>query len=131
MKFSSFIKHLTFLGFPEKEARVYLACLETGSASVAVIAEKAAVKRSTAYVMLKSLAARGLIQPAASGKKSDVVALAPARVLELFEEEKRAAERKHGFFSTILPDLEAAVSTLGAVKNLVPEMADARETVNE
>lgn len=110
MKFSAFIKHLIYLGFSEKEARVYLASLESGSASVADIAERAGVKRSTAYVMLKSLAARGLVGPAANGKKSDVCALHPQRVLEMIEEEKKAVEMKHGLFTMILPDLLAALS---------------------
>lgn len=110
MKFSAFIKHLIYLGFSEKEARVYLASLESGSASVADIAERAGVKRSTAYVMLKSLAARGLVGPAENGKKSDVCALHPQRVLEMIEEEKKAVEMKHGLFTMILPDLLAALS---------------------
>ncbi len=110
MKFSAFVKHLIYLGFSEKEARVYLASLESGSASVADIAERAGVKRSTAYVMLKSLAARGLVGPAESGKKSDICAYHPKRVLEMIEEEKKTAEMKHGVFSMILPDLLTALS---------------------
>ena len=110
MKFSRFIKHLISVGFAEKEAKVYLACLEAGSASVAAVAEKAGVKRSTAYVILKSLSARGLIQPAADGKKSDVCALAPHRVLKIIEAEKKATELKHTHFRTVLPDLLSAIS---------------------
>lgn len=48
------------LGFSEKEVRVYLALLELGSAVASDIAKKAGLKRSTAYVILESLAGRGL-----------------------------------------------------------------------
>lgn len=48
------------LGFSEKEVRVYLALLEMGSAVASDIAKKAGLKRSTAYVILDSLAGRGL-----------------------------------------------------------------------
>ncbi len=116
MKFSRFTKHLTTLGFSEKEAKVYLACLEMGSCSVAAVAEKTGVKRSTVYVMLESLTARGLVQPATNGKKSDVCAIAPTRVLEMLEEEKKAIEHKHGFFSSILPELMRATSMSPAVE---------------
>ena len=116
MKFNAFVQHLVTVGFSEKEARVYLACLEAGTASVAVVAEKAGVKRSTAYVMLESLSRRGLVQPATSGKKSNVCVLAPTRVLAMIEEEKKAVEQKHGFFSSILPEFMRVVSAVPATE---------------
>lgn len=48
------------LGFSEKEVRVYLALLEMESAVASDIAKKAGLKRSTTYVILDSLAGRGL-----------------------------------------------------------------------
>lgn len=108
MKHESFIQHLTHIGFPEKEARVYLACLEAGTASVAAVAEIAGVKRPTAYVMLKALAEKGLVEPAQGVKKGHVCVLAPSKILDMIEAQRRDAERKHKVFSAIMPELLAA-----------------------
>ncbi len=48
-------------GFSEKEIKVYLALLEMGSAVASVIAKKAGIKRSTAYLVLDLLIKRGLV----------------------------------------------------------------------
>ena len=52
---------LIALGLTEKEARVYLALSELGSAVVSDIAKKAEIHRSTTYVILEALAKRGLV----------------------------------------------------------------------
>ena len=52
-------------GFSEKEANVYLALLEAGSAVASDIAKKAGIKRSTAYVVLDSLTERNLVHTTA------------------------------------------------------------------
>lgn len=49
------------LGFSEKEANVYLALTEIGSAVASDIARHARIKRSTAYVILDTLLERGLV----------------------------------------------------------------------
>lgn len=48
-------------GFSDKEAKVYLALVEMGSAVASDIAKKAGINRSTTYVVLDSLSGRGLI----------------------------------------------------------------------
>lgn len=48
-------------GFTAKEAAVYYALLELGSSVVSDIAKRAAVKRSTAYVILDALSGRGMV----------------------------------------------------------------------
>jgi sugar-specific transcriptional regulator TrmB len=47
------------LGFSSKEADVYISLLELGSAIVSDVAKKAGINRSTAYVLLESLAKKG------------------------------------------------------------------------
>jgi sugar-specific transcriptional regulator TrmB len=42
-------------GFTEKEAKVYLACLQLGSAPGSTIARYASEKRVTVYTILKEL----------------------------------------------------------------------------
>ena len=48
-------------GFTAKEAAIYCALLELGSSVVSDIAKRAAVKRSTAYVILDVLSGRGMV----------------------------------------------------------------------
>jgi len=43
------------MGLNEKEAKVYLACLELGGATIAEIAEKSGVKRTSIYNFLEEL----------------------------------------------------------------------------
>ena len=49
------------LGFSSKEADVYIALLELGSAVVSDVAKKAGINRSTAYVLLESLTKKGFV----------------------------------------------------------------------
>lgn len=49
------------LGLNEKQAKVYLACLELGSASVAEVAEKSEVKRTSIYNFLEELINKGFV----------------------------------------------------------------------
>lgn len=55
------IEKLKNLGLNEKEARVYLAALELGEASVQEIAQKSGVKRVTAHVAIEKLKTEGLL----------------------------------------------------------------------
>ncbi len=55
------------IGLGEKEAKIYLACLQLGQTTVSNIAKKARVKRPTAYVVLQDLAEQGM----ASIKQTD------------------------------------------------------------
>ena len=51
---------LAKLGLSEKEAKVYVTCLEIGPASVRSIAQAAGVNRGTTYDIIRSLQQRGL-----------------------------------------------------------------------
>jgi len=57
----SLIKTLKNFGLNEKQAKIYLACLELGSASVYKIAQKSGYPRSTCYDVLDGLKQKGLI----------------------------------------------------------------------
>jgi predicted transcriptional regulator len=50
------------LGFEPKEIRVYLATLKSGIAPVSIIAKRCRMNRTTAYVILKKLASRGIAE---------------------------------------------------------------------
>lgn len=54
-------KTLQNFGLSEKETKVYLACLELGSASAYKISQKSSIARSTTYELLESLKKKGLV----------------------------------------------------------------------
>ena len=58
MSFLSVVKNI---GLTEKEAKVYLSCLELGSAGVAEIARHAHINRVTAYDILEKLMKKGTV----------------------------------------------------------------------
>ena len=57
------------IGLNPKQARVYLAALELGTASVESIAKKAGTKRPTTYLVLDELQARGFASTVPRAKK--------------------------------------------------------------
>lgn len=54
-------KQLEQIGFHEKEAKVYLACLQLGQDTAYHIAQKCGLKRATVYFTLNLLVERGLV----------------------------------------------------------------------
>ncbi len=56
-------RELSALGLSQKEATVYVALLELGTASVQAIARRADLVRPTTYVILEALTKKGLVQP--------------------------------------------------------------------
>ncbi len=79
---------LTHLGLTPKQADVYLALLQAGSASVAQLSKRADTKRPTTYLILEELRSKGLatITP---GKRIIYTAESPER---LAEEERRRSD---------------------------------------
>ena len=63
------IPFLKQLGLLEKEAKVYLASLELGEATVLELAKKSALNRTTVYVEIEKLGQRGLVSSIEKGKK--------------------------------------------------------------
>lgn len=86
-------------GLEEKEAQIYLATLNLGVSSVQKIAEKANIKRPTAYLYIQELLKKGLLQKVPLGKKEYYTAADP----ELLE--KRFI---HNFaaFQSAMPELK-------------------------
>ncbi len=108
-----FVTELKKIGLKDKEASVYLACLQLGPSPVQVIARKAKVVRATTYVILESLAKMGLVTQYQEGKKTLFAAEPPRqllRVLEKREEEIREKERTLGI---LMPQLQVLVKSSG------------------
>lgn len=88
------------LDLTRKEASVYLAALELGQASVQRIAQKASIKRPTAYVTLAALQEKGFVVSIPRGTTTFYQAVDPEEIFRKFEE-------KVGAFKAALPELRS------------------------
>ncbi|MCR4325389.1 MAG: hypothetical protein NUV59_01105 [Patescibacteria group bacterium] len=79
-------------GLDEKQAGVYIACLELGPAKVPAIARQAQIKRTTTYGVVDELVSMGLIVSSYKGKTKLYRAVNPEVVLSLQEDKKRKVE---------------------------------------
>ncbi len=91
------------LGLTTKAAKIYLAALELGEASVQQLAGKSRLKRTTLYYVLDELAEAGALIRVQAGKKTYYVAEQPATLLKNarekisdFEESLKLLEDKAG-----------------------------------
>lgn len=100
-------KELENIGLSEKEAKVYLAALELGQASVQNIARKAEVNRATTYSVLESLIKKGLCSTSEQNKKVLYSASPPNALLSLFEIKKKKIETQEDYFKKMLPELNS------------------------
>lgn len=89
------------LGFSDKTAAVYLALLDLGQASASEIAQRARLKRTTAYNILPELIAQGLVRSTLNQGRREYFIEDTAEVCRLFEEKLTLAH-------TLLPELSKA-----------------------
>jgi sugar-specific transcriptional regulator TrmB len=94
------------LGLKDKEAAVYLACLELGSAPVQKISRKARVVRATTYVVLNSLAQKGLVTQFKEGKKTLFSAEPPRQLMRLIEKQEENLQEEKNGLAILLPQLQ-------------------------
>ncbi len=87
-------------GLTEKQAKVYLAALELGQASVQAIAEKARIERTNTYDSIESLVEKRLMSITTSGKKHLFIAESPDILGRILDDKK--AELKQ-----LLPELQS------------------------
>ncbi len=87
---TSLIKTLTGIGLNEKEAKVYLSCIEHGAAPVSTLATSADINRVTTYDILEKLRKRGLISHFTQRKTRYFNAVAPEVLID--EYEKRTSD---------------------------------------
>ncbi len=74
------------VGLDDKEAKLYLALLELGEATVLEVAAKAGVKRPTAYLILDSLHAKGAAFMIRAAGRTRFIAEKPAKLLTKMQE---------------------------------------------
>ncbi|KKR48181.1 MAG: Transcriptional regulator, TrmB [Candidatus Magasanikbacteria bacterium GW2011_GWC2_40_17] len=108
------------LGLNEKEAKVYLACLELGSATVQEVSDKAGVKRTSVYNFLEDMKARGFITEVKHGKKILLTAEDPRVLLKKADEQKKQFEEMLPEFLSIynLPSEKPKVKFYQGVEGL-------------
>lgn len=94
-------------GLTDKEARVYLALLEIGTAIVSDVAKKAGVNRSTAYVLLESLVKRGLVGITERKNIRLYTASQPERLIHLLEDNVKKYTELVGLAHSLLPELKS------------------------
>lgn len=103
-----FILHeLKKIGLSDKEAKVYVALLELGKASVQDIAKKAEVNRATTYLMIESLQARGLAYKAQVGKRTHFAANSPEKLTHVLDAKRKKLEDEAEEIKDLLPELKA------------------------
>ncbi|MFH1030557.1 MAG: helix-turn-helix domain-containing protein [bacterium] len=100
--------NLENIGLTEKEAKVYLAALELGPASIQALTKKSAIKRSTVYEMIKNLKKAGLMSETIKGKRRLFIAAEPETL-------KRIIKQKEKMLSEIMPELKS-ISNIGFTK---------------
>lgn len=108
-----YIQELTNLGLKDKEAAVYLSCLELGPSPVQPIAKKAKVVRATTYVILDSLMNMGLVTKYKEGKKTLFSAETPRQLLRLLERQQEVIQEKQYDLESILPGLQMLTKAAG------------------
>lgn len=86
------------IGLPEKQARIYMACLELGECSIKEIAKKAEIKRTTIYDIIDDMIAAGFIKATTRGKKKRFIAAEPNELQIIIQKRETLLEQ-------ILPQL--------------------------
>lgn len=99
-------KYLQEIGLNEKEAAVYLALLQVDSASVVNIADKTKIKRPTVYVVLETLAKKGLVSEVEIGKKIHYSAESPERLETYLERQKVVLDEHTRRLKDVIPQLK-------------------------
>jgi len=81
----SFILFLKNFGLTEKQAKIYLACLELGESSIAEIAKKAQIKRTTIYNIIEEMLEKGFLSKFGEKRKENYVAEPPDKLLNILK----------------------------------------------
>lgn len=95
------VENLELIGLEEKEAAVYLACLELGPSSVWDISQKSGIKRPTCYVLLDNLVEKRVAHRVEGQKRTKYFVRAPKELLSDLERRKTRFEQNIGQFQAL------------------------------
>ncbi len=93
-------------GLSDNEAKVYLALLELGKATILEIARKSQVKRTTIYALIGELKEKGLATETKKGVKTYFLAESPDNLLAF-------SEKRHKMLEQALPELKSIYNVGG------------------
>lgn len=97
---------LQSLGLTPKEAAIYIALLEIGTASpVSTIAKRARVNRTTAYDILELLAEKGLVIPKKQKNLHYFEALPPEKIASYLQQQSQKFANLAANAQALLPEL--------------------------
>ncbi len=102
-----FEKYLKDIGLSDKEAAIYIALLSFDKALISDISLKAKVKRPTTYVILDSLAKKGLVSESNIGKKTYYIAEPPEKLGLFVERQIHLLEENKKSLDIIVPQLKS------------------------
>ena len=97
---------LSKIGLNDKEAQIYQALLELGSAPASLIAKKASLPRQTTYSILGEMVERGYIETTESRGVTHFIG-DPKSLLILLEKQKAEIDKQKDLIQTELPRLIA------------------------
>ncbi len=104
--FRMFEKLVEF-GLSEKEAKVYLALMELGEASVTDIARKARVTRTNTYHLLGALSSYGLVIGEQGDSKTMFRAQKPDKLLNFVREKMHQAANNYKEAESLMPEFKS------------------------
>lgn len=105
------IASLKDFGLTENEAKVYLANMELGTATIQQISRKANIKRTTVYAVAESLKKQGILSATKKGSKTLLVAETPDNLVRL-------AQKRWQSLKNSLPELKSIYNIAGAKPTL-------------
>lgn len=95
------------IGLTDKDANVYLACLELGTQPASVIAKRAGLKRPTTYLILESLLKRGLVSEYTGSNVKYFTAVEPQYLLSFVEKQRRELMAHQRELEQFIPQFQA------------------------
>lgn len=100
-------KLLQQIGLSEKDAEVYLACLELGTQPASVIAKKAKLKRPTTYMILDALQHKGLVSEYTGSNVKYFTAVSPEYLLSYIDKQRCELSSHQRELEQYLPQLQS------------------------
>lgn len=109
---SNLVDGLRTIGLPEKSALVYAHLLEAGIAYPSRISVATKINRSTVYLILNDLKAKGLVTEIERGKKLCYQIEDPARLRVIVKQQITKAEERYEKVKSLLPELQGLFSVI-------------------
>lgn len=95
------------IGLSDKDAEVYLACLELGTQPASVIAKKAGLKRPTTYLILEGLLKKGLVSEYTGSNVKYFTSVSPEYLLNYVEKQRRELTSHQRELEQFLPQFQS------------------------